>query len=219
LLQLPSVAQSSPSKDVQALQQAGRVYVGHGNGCFHLRHIRVRKLLDDGTLGLLLGGTSVIGFGRAEAADVGWALGDQIVEVNSHSVSSIDEFLDQFALAQLDGFPIDFGVLRQEDLGDCETSQDCLEDFFSTNNFMDLAGQIKSKMPILGVGESAPACDQQESGVYTGPAAENPYIQALKKRRDDLSCGVADWSHGVAESLAARCNTKIEWPRQPDART
>jgi len=179
--------------------------------------VQVDKLLEDGTLGLLLHGTSVVGFCSAEAEAFGWAVGDQIVEINSQRVAVFDEFLDHFMAAQEEGFPIDFSVLRREadDPDESKHAEGALEDFFSATNFLDLAGQMQQKfgaMPAFaednGPQTSAlPADDGDGQCFHSESITENPYIQALRKRRSELFRSAEGWSND-AESLAAKLATQ-----------
>ena len=169
--------------------------------CFRLRHVQIEALLKDGTLGLLLHGTSVVGFCSEEVADQGWLVGDQIVEINGKRVSAFDEFLERFVTAQEEGFPIVFSVLRRETPEVPET-KDPLDSFFNQTQFADLANQLKNKfgpqpkkVPTL-----QPASSFGETSIL-----ENPYIQALRKRRSELSRSPEGWSEDYqAQSLAAK---------------
>ncbi|CAK9013479.1 unnamed protein product [Durusdinium trenchii] len=174
--------------------------------CFRLRHVRIKSLLPDGTLGLLLHGTSVVGFCSEDVAEHGWLVGDQIVEINGHRISAFDEFLERFLAAQVQGFPIVFSVLRRE----LETSAsgvpegpaaDPLEHFFSETDFGDLADQLKNKFP-----PQKAASTSTSSPPFPESILENPYIQALRKRRSELSRSPEGWSEegGELRSLAAK---------------
>eukprot|EP00933_Yihiella_yeosuensis_P007668 TRINITY_DN11280_c0_g1_i1.p1 TRINITY_DN11280_c0_g1~~TRINITY_DN11280_c0_g1_i1.p1 ORF type:complete len:469 (-),score=90.76 TRINITY_DN11280_c0_g1_i1:194-1600(-) len=186
---------------------------------FKLRQIQVEGLLEDGTLGLLLHGTSVVGFCAEGASENGWAVGDQIVEINGNRVSVFDEFLEKFLSAQVQGFPITFSVLRRENGGEeaLETGEDDpLDSFFSNTNFVDLAGQLKHKF------RASPAPPEMMSGpdMAAGPQrreeaiTENPYIQALRRRRSELSRSTEGWTDASGtisdgtDSLAARLATE-----------
>lgn len=181
------------------------------SGCFRLRQIRVDALLQDGTLGLLLHGTSIVGFCAPEAEKVGWAVGDQIVEVNGQRIALFDEFLEKFVAAQEQGFPIEFSVLRRECVEEQELSEDALDSFFSGTNFVDLAGQLQQKF-----GNFSPARDaqsnlgtprSQDTQVQNESITENPYIQALRKRRDELRQTTEKWADG-SYTLASRLATE-----------
>ncbi|CAJ1340208.1 unnamed protein product [Effrenium voratum] len=163
--------------------------------CFRLRQVSVEALLQDGTLGLLLHGTSVVGFCSEDAATHGWRVGDQIVEINGRRVAAFEEFLERFLAAQLQGFPITFSVLRRE-IPDDE-GKDPLDNFFNETKFVDLASQLKNKF-----GSSEP----RKAPSPTGESImENPYIQALRKRRSELSRSPEGWSdEGEYPSLAAQ---------------
>merc|ERR1719199_1285214 len=131
------------------LSKSSRLDDGDSQGCFHVRHVEVTELLEDNTLGLLLHGTSVVGFCSSRAEQAGWRVGDQIVEVNGQRVGSFDEFLECFVQSQSQhGLPIDFSVLRRELRplsGEADEAEDALESFFSATNFVDLAGQLQRK--------------------------------------------------------------------------
>eukprot|EP00927_Polykrikos_kofoidii_P015325 TRINITY_DN16796_c0_g2_i1.p1 TRINITY_DN16796_c0_g2~~TRINITY_DN16796_c0_g2_i1.p1 ORF type:complete len:659 (+),score=118.14 TRINITY_DN16796_c0_g2_i1:50-2026(+) len=187
-------------------------------GFFRLRHVRIDSLLQDGTLGLLLHGTSIVGFCSHQAEDMGWCVGDQIVEVNGERVTLFDEFLDHFMSAQEQGFPIDFGVLRREVAEVTkEVHQDAevaLEKFFGATSLFDLAGQLQEKFGF-GEGEASQNaetdrlgedCDSVEQGNES--ITENPYIQALRKRRNELYRSAEGWTTEVTESLASRLATE-----------
>eukprot|EP00931_Biecheleriopsis_adriatica_P032961 TRINITY_DN19173_c0_g1_i1.p1 TRINITY_DN19173_c0_g1~~TRINITY_DN19173_c0_g1_i1.p1 ORF type:complete len:351 (+),score=78.63 TRINITY_DN19173_c0_g1_i1:85-1137(+) len=184
---------------------------GTGGECFHVRQVKIDALLDDGTLGLLLHGTSIIGFCSEAASHFGWLVGDQIVEVNGQSISAFEEFLEKFMAAQAQGFPIHFGVLRREVTAKDEFN-DPLEGFFSQTNFVDLADQLRSKFGSTPRGKHSLAaainsqarngCEDQE---------DNPYIQALRQRRSELCRNTEDWMDETGcQSLAARMATERE---------
>jgi len=194
-------------------RQASDVSDESGNaGSFRLRQVRVHELLEDGTLGLLLHGTSVVGFCSSQADSAGWAVGDQIVEVNGHRVAMFDEFIDRFVSAQEDGFPIEFSVLRREqEVEETEGAEDALEGFFSATNFVDLAGQLQKKFAGTSMGQAPmpnPPPIPEEDSMQFESITENPYIQALRKRRTELCRNAEGWASEVAESLAARLATQ-----------
>ena len=176
--------------------------------CFRLRHVRIKSLLPDGTLGLLLHGTSVVGFCSEDVAEHGWLVGDQIVEINGHRISAFDEFLERFLAAQVQGFPIVFSVLRRE----LETSAsgvpegpaaDPLEHFFSETDFGDLADQLKNKFP-----PQKAASTSTSSPPFPESILENPYIQARKGQGVGKGWkGKGGWKrrHGVAVILERGC--------------
>ncbi|CAE7480316.1 XI-B [Symbiodinium pilosum] len=169
--------------------------------CFRLRHVRVEALLQDGTLGLLLHGTSVVGFCSEEANSHGWLVGDQIVEINGKRVAAFDEFLEQFLAAQVQGFPITFSVLRRE--APEALDEDPLESFFKEMDFVELAGRLKNKF-----GGSPSKVELASTGISAGDAIlENPYIQALRRRRTELSKSPEGWSDD-GMSLAAKMATE-----------
>jgi len=173
--------------------------------CFRLRHVQVESLLEDGTLGLLLHGTSVVGFCSDDAAAHGWLVGDQIVEINGQRVGAFDEFLERFLAAQVKGFPISFSVLRRE-VPDPAKEEDPLESFFTETNFVDLEQRLQKKFG----GNSEPkskATELAELGGSSDAILENPYIQALRRRRNELSKSPEGWSD-ECQSLAARMATE-----------
>ncbi|CAE7697077.1 XI-B [Symbiodinium necroappetens] len=151
--------------------------------CFRLRHVRVEALLQDGTLGLLLHGTSVVGFCSEEAASHGWFVGDQIVEINGKHVAAFDEFLEQFLAAQVQGFPIVFSVLRRE-APEETPDEDPLESFFSEIDFVDLAGRLKKKF-----GGSPGKAELASTGSSGDAILENPYIQAKRRITSTATAG------------------------------
>lgn len=172
--------------------------------CFRLRHVQIDTLLKDGTLGLLLHGTSVVGFCSEEVADQGWLVGDQIVEINGKRVSAFDEFLERFVAAQVQGFPIVFSVLRREapEAVESPVAKDPLDSFFSEMQFSDLASQLKTK---FGPQPKQVTTFQAASSFGELSILENPYIQALRKRRSELSRSPEGWSEDYqAQSLAAK---------------
>eukprot|EP00931_Biecheleriopsis_adriatica_P088056 TRINITY_DN62447_c0_g1_i1.p1 TRINITY_DN62447_c0_g1~~TRINITY_DN62447_c0_g1_i1.p1 ORF type:complete len:363 (+),score=71.52 TRINITY_DN62447_c0_g1_i1:109-1197(+) len=175
------------------------------NECFRLRQVNVDGLLQDGTLGLLLHGTSVVGFCSDEAAEFGWLVGDQIVEVNGQRVGVFDEFLEKFLAAQVAGFPILFSVLRREAANSAEEElEDPLESFFSQTDFVDLVDQMKNKFGTTPEGEQALAA-AMEGETSDDSILDNPYIQALVKRRTELSRSSEDWIDDTGcQSLPAR---------------
>lgn len=183
-------------------------------GCFRLRRVSIAALLSDGTLGLLLHGTTIVGFCCSEAEEAGWAIGDQIVEVNGRRVSLFDEFLDRFGQAQDDGFPIEFSVLRRETAlaGDEETNADnALDAFFSGTNFADLAGQMQAKFGGLNCSDANEGdCMNALSNDQYQSIIENPYIQALRRRRGELHRSTKGWrdAEGDSPTMAARLATE-----------
>lgn len=196
-----------PLLEDRLLPDADELSAGSTAYSFRLRQVKVDGLLQDGTLGLLLHGTSVVGFCSEEAADNGWTVGDQIVEINGQRVVAFDDFLERFLAAQVEGFPIAFSVLRKEASAQAETAEeadeDPLENFFSETNFVDLAGQLQSKFST-GHGKAPSAADEGEDAI-----TENPYIQALRKRRTELSRSTEGWSDDHdSQSLAARLATE-----------
>lgn len=210
-----TAATASPSseagKDEPSEDDEGTDADAPAGGCFRLRQIRVHALLQDGTLGLLLHGTSIVGFCSAEAEKVGWAIGDQIVEVNGQRIALFDEFLEKFVAAQEQGFPIDFSVLRRECVEEQELSEDALDSFFSGTNFVDLAGQLQQKFgnfsPAREVQSNMGTPRSQDTQVQNESITENPYIQALRKRRDELRFTTEKWADG-SYTLASRLATE-----------
>lgn len=198
-----------PLLEDRLLPDGGELSAGSTVYSFRLRHVKVHGLLQDGTLGLLLHGTSVVGFCSEEAAENGWTVGDQIVEINGQRVVAFDDFLERFLAAQVEGFPIAFSVLRKEPSTEVESAEesdeDPLESFFSETNFVDLAGQLQSKFGSgTGQGKVSSAADEGEDAI-----TENPYIQALRKRRTELSRSTEGWSDDHdSQSLAARLATE-----------
>lgn len=180
--------------------------------CLKLRHIVISELAEDGTLGLFMNGTSIVGFSSPSATDVGWFVGDQIVEVNGSRVANFHEFLDLFRQAQSLGFPILFTVLRREQQHEVieETAEGAIENLFNEHSFTEIAGQLqdtfKSQRPIPG---------PLQRGEYKpyDPIFDNPYVQALRQRRSDLMRSSAGWwkqdeSDELGSSLAARMATE-----------
>lgn len=191
---------------------------------YHLRHVTVTELLSDGSLGLLLNGTSVVGFRHHEVKEFGWAADDQIVELNGVAISSFEDFLEQFSVAREAGCPMYFAVLRREysdgiqndDAGIESILQDiALESFLSSNNFWDLSGRLERKscaahLPCDSASSfSTNLPDEYSSGSHViAPITENPYIQCLRQRRDELFRSAEGWRTEVAESLASRLATE-----------
>lgn len=194
--------------------------------CLRLRQVEVSELAEDGTLGLYMHGTSVVGFSGVAADIAGWVVGDQIVEVNGARVSAFSDFLDRFAEAQEAGFPMVFTVLRrelQEDLGE-DAAQGAIESFFSGHTFMEIAGQLQNKFKTP-LAPDSPSDRRQNEGKRNGgnlkldsvlhdPVFDNPYVQALRRRRSDLMRSSAGWwRQGDADdmddsSLASRLATQ-----------
>lgn len=196
--------------------------------CFRLRKVLVHQLLEDGTLGLLLHSTSVVGFCSPAAEAHGWILGDQIVEINSRRVAVFDEFLDQFLAAQEEGFPIEFSVLRKEtapaeaEPTDGAAAEGALDSFFSDTDFGDLAGQLQRKFGAAAMlpKEASRASNTSRSNPGADDAdgdgqlprcdsiTENPYIQALRKRRSELLKSSEGWTQEESDTLATRLATQ-----------
>jgi len=199
------------------LSKQNRLDEGDAQGCFHVRHVEVNELLEDNTLGLLLHGTSVVGFCSSRAEQAGWRVGDQIVEVNGQRVGSFDEFLDCFVRCQAEtGLPIDFSVLRREQRQNSETdeAEDALENFFNATNFVDLAGQLQKKFGSSW-DRNGNAGDEDYGQILRSESMsilENPYIQALKRRRDELLLSTEGWTGAVgtppSASIASRLATR-----------
>lgn len=194
---------------------------GEAQGCFHVRHVEVTELLEDNTLGLLLHGTSVVGFCSSRAEAAGWRVGDQIVEVNGQRVGSFDEFLERFVESQVEnGLPIDFSVLRREQrpaAGEVDEAEDALENFFSATNFVDLAGQLQRKFGSTSERERNQSFSDEEGfgqiiRSESMSILENPYIQALRRRRDELFLSTEGWTGAVgtpaSASIASRLATR-----------
>jgi hypothetical protein len=96
----PRLQQLAGMPSPMDVSKQNRLDEGDSQGCFHVRHVEVSELLEDNTLGLLLHGTSVVGFCSSKAEQAGWRVGDQIVEVNGQRVGSFDEFLECFVQSQ-----------------------------------------------------------------------------------------------------------------------
>jgi len=203
------------------------------HGCFRIRRVHVRELQYDGTLGLLLHGTSIVGFRTTKAREAGWAVSDQIVKVNARRVSTFDEFLESFAFAQAEGFPIIFSVLRRED-SYCEPeTEDALEKFFSTTDFANLAGELQRRCagqpPPKAREEEAqqvpPQAPPPQAAIFTARSviggagsigddnlANNPYVMALNRRREEqlqsnegwISCSFEEADGSIPSRLATR---------------
>jgi len=204
-----------------------------GAGCFHLHHVLVQRLEKDDTLGILLHGTSVVGVRTALASEAGWRRGDQIVEVCGHRVTTFDEFLEFFFAAQERGLPMSFGVLRRqssEELG--AVSEAFVDGFLTKTNVQDLAGLMRAKFGTGHAMRRPPTpCSARSQNKrmpprcgaafeFQNPTAvpgkegkcvtENPYIQALKQRREEFfnsSEGAWAPSDGL-EPLAAQLATR-----------
>lgn len=218
-------------EDTVGAGQAAREDTGYADilpsssrGKFRLRRVVVDALHADNTLGLLLHGTSVVGFRIAEAQDAGWCQGDQIVEVNEQRVRTYDEFLERFRHAQReDGFPIVFSVLRREDPCEAgETAEDTLQNFFSNTDFANLNGQLLQRWgtplevpesPSNGAVDAAapsvislgPPVDPPTSANDASAAtnsAENPFVQALNNRRDALFRSSEGWAKWADDDFA-----------------
>lgn len=171
-----------------------------GDECLRLRHVLVDKLLEDHTLGLLLQGTCIVGFCSPQAEGCGWLVGDQIVEINGQRVTVFEEFIDRFREAQEQGFPIDFSVLRCEfvDAARAE-AEEALDSFFNDTKLTDIAGLMQRKFGATPVPRESLAETSAEPLVHhweeedSEAITENPYIQALRKRREDLSKAADGW--------------------------
>jgi hypothetical protein len=152
-----------------------------------------------------------VGFCSDMAEEMGWCIADQIVEVNTQRVSSFDEFLDRFIAAQQQGFPIDFSVLRKELAENAqEGAENALDHFFGGTSVATIVGQLQSKFSAevgsqfddaakAGYGKQAPGSES---------VVENPYIKALRKRRNELLSSAEGWATDVADSLASRLATQ-----------
>jgi hypothetical protein len=190
--------------------------------CFRLRHVLVDRLLEDGTLGLLLHGTSIVGFCAPQAEDFGWSIGDQIVEVNGHRTVTFDDFFDRFVAAQEKGMPIDFSVLRRE-VVDEAGAEETLDSFLGATKMRDLAGLLRKKFGPNSLSREAEGMappSTMSADADKGPVdsclsrsesiTENPYIQALRKRRDDLFKTAEGWilDEGCNASIAVQLATQ-----------
>jgi len=223
---------SRPQRYVAAVSTGARAADG-GVGCFHVHHIRLQTLEKDDTLGILLHGTSVVGVRTALAGEAGWRRGDQIVEVNGRRVTTFDEFLDSFFAAQERGPPISFGVLRRHSIEEPGAGSEAFVDGFLTKtNVKDLAGLMREKFgagsnlrrpptPCSARGQNQripPRCGTASARAAVTAAsskegnydAENPYIQALKQRRQEfLNSSEGGWASGDGtEPLAAQLATR-----------
>mmetsp|Transcript_100978 Transcript_100978/g.200604 ORF Transcript_100978/g.200604 Transcript_100978/m.200604 type:complete len:356 (-) Transcript_100978:165-1232(-) len=222
LAAVAAIAQATPDhRNEGCLSEAGQSPELNGK-CFHLRHVVVDRLLEDGTLGLLLHGTSIVGFCTPQAEDFGWSIGDQIVEVNGHRTVTFDDFFDRFVAAQEKGLPIDFSVLRREAVDEAGT-ENALDGFFGATKMRDLAGALRKKFGTSSLSREAEGMTPSS----TTPAeadkgsvdsclsrsesiTENPYIQALRKRRDDLFKTAEGWiiDEGGTASIAVQLATQ-----------
>lgn len=225
-----AAAAAAEAVALAAVEQAQR---GEGPACYRLRLIRVHRLLEDGTLGLLLHSTTVVGFCNAAVEDYGWVIADQIVEINGHRVTNFDEFLDRFLAGQDQGFPIDFSVLRREalrgppgsaadewaaldDTG-AASAEGTLDSFLAETELGDILGQLQQKFgQATHHGEGlSPAMSGLQSDDGDGhfmrcdSITENPYIQALRKRRSELLQSSEGWER-FDESLPSRLATQRE---------
>jgi len=195
---------SCPTEDCV---EAERVALSMSNdrGYFRLRHVFVQTLQDDGTLGLLLHGTSIVGFRSAQAEQPGWCVGDQIVEINKRRASNFEEFLESFNEAQMvDGFPIEFSVLRREDFCTSQpAAENVLEEFFNTTEFSSLACQLQ-KQTLQAISQTlVEQGTEAGDGIFSSrinstfsngnQVMENPYIHALNRRRDAFSHTSDGW--------------------------
>eukprot|EP00928_Gymnodinium_smaydae_P035945 TRINITY_DN25207_c0_g1_i1.p1 TRINITY_DN25207_c0_g1~~TRINITY_DN25207_c0_g1_i1.p1 ORF type:complete len:423 (+),score=71.79 TRINITY_DN25207_c0_g1_i1:127-1269(+) len=176
------------------------------SGCYRLRHIDITELMEDGTLGLLLHGTSVVSFCCERAESVGWYVGDQIVQVNGVHVGCFDEFLESFLRAQQKGFPIRFSVLRRESFDESDDGvESALERYLSGPSGNLLAGQLQERLVMSGSEATAGSRDRPDGQSAT---MENPYIQALQQRRQELLRSAEGWATEVNDSLASRLATQ-----------
>lgn len=177
------------------------------------------ELTKDNTLGLLLHGTSVVGFCSPDAEGMGWCVGDQIVEVNGQRVASFDDFLACFQQAREQGLPVDFSVLRREQVAaDAAPAESAIDDFFSAMDISDMAGRLSAARSRGKPDRLEPpggrAVEDEESERYFMPTretsiTENPYIQALRKRREELTRDSDTWTNqefpsSIAAMLASR---------------
>lgn len=179
-------------------------------GCYRLRKVSIDALQNDGTLGLLLHGTSVVGFRCMQAEANGWKKGDQIVEINGRRAGNFDEFQECFRTSQReDGFPITFSVLRREEALDMDetaasNADDALTNFFSTTDFTNLAGQLQKKWGEEAKQKNTASPDSATEKVDKKPLTknpsesnftmDNPYIVALQRRRDALFRSNEGWA-------------------------
>jgi len=229
---------SRPQRYIAAVSTGTRA-ADVGAGCFHVHHILLHRLEKDATLGILLHGTSVVGVRTALASEAGWRRGDQIVEVNGLRVTTFDEFLDSFLAAQERGLPISFGVLRRQPFEELSTSSKELstgseafvDGFLTKTNVKDLAGLMREKFGTGPTRRPPTPCSARSMHQKTPPrcsaacvrppvmgvrgqegscVTENPYIQALKQRREEfLNTSEGGWaSASDPEPLAAQLATR-----------
>eukprot|EP00929_Paragymnodinium_shiwhaense_P005085 TRINITY_DN10655_c0_g1_i1.p1 TRINITY_DN10655_c0_g1~~TRINITY_DN10655_c0_g1_i1.p1 ORF type:complete len:469 (-),score=92.30 TRINITY_DN10655_c0_g1_i1:297-1703(-) len=231
----PRLPTKTPDAGLKAEQQ---LYLRPrpGSRCHCLRYVVVDRLVEDGTLGLLMHGTSIVGFCAVDAEDMGWQRGDQVVEVNRTAVSSFDEFLEAFIAARQGGFPIRFGVLRQEpvtlelasSLGDFNTRDitmlsmlgadvdaaggsipDSIREKLEGNNLTPLSEAL-GVLPDLAV--------SPDVGLSLGEPLEgyesNPYIEALLQRRTELEVDSEGWTACADTSRAASLPSRLATERR-----
>jgi len=118
--------------------------------------------------------------------------------------------------------PIDFSVLRRE-VVDEAGAEEALDGFFGATKMRDLAGLLRKKfgtnslsreaegmtpssaMPAEADKGSTDSCLSRSESI-----TENPYIQALRKRRDDLFKTAEGWiiDEGSTASIAVQLATQ-----------
>lgn len=180
------------------------------SSCFRLREVTVDKPPEEsGDLGLLLSGTIVVAFTCPGAELAGWQMGDQIVKVNGASCVNFEQFLKHFMDAKSAGYPIVFSVLRCELKGGTLNTECDVDEFFDSTNLVELAEQMQTKFGVLkeGLGPYKGAnlnsFDVQLQGFNLSgreSMLENPYIEALRKRRNNLTGCAEGWSSGAYSS-------------------
>jgi len=183
---------------------------------FCLRRVRVDGLPLDGSLGLLLHGTSVVGFSAPGVEDAGWAIGDQIVEVNGEAVASFEEFAAALAAARgVPSCPLGFGVLRRvrgvgavggPAGGGAEAEAEApLRRFLDAADLVDLAAAARRRPAGSSPGscEPGPGAQLPAAAPRGDSIMDNPYIKALQHRRSEL-CRGAETIKDPPGTLAAR---------------
>eukprot|EP00450_Noctiluca_scintillans_P028621 CAMPEP_0194545770 /NCGR_PEP_ID=MMETSP0253-20130528/89662_1 /TAXON_ID=2966 /ORGANISM="Noctiluca scintillans" /LENGTH=375 /DNA_ID=CAMNT_0039392797 /DNA_START=292 /DNA_END=1419 /DNA_ORIENTATION=+ len=182
-----------------------------GRSCFYLRYVVVDTFFAGGSLGLMLTGTAIEGFSECDAKKAGWCIGDQIVEVNGFAVASFDEFMLRFQEEKRGGIKcIRFGVLRREDdeeenSVDTETAGDSLGHFLTRVDLPELASRVQRRDRMSSSVPSSASTDASLGSADPAEIISNPYVQALRKRRDELERSES-WIEGG--SLPAQLATK-----------
>mmetsp|Transcript_72386 Transcript_72386/g.125496 ORF Transcript_72386/g.125496 Transcript_72386/m.125496 type:complete len:776 (+) Transcript_72386:151-2478(+) len=227
---------NSFTNDSTGLRVAGELpQISSGASYFDVQEIEVHEPPEqDGSLGLLLSGNTVVAFTCPEAQAAGWRLGDVIVKVNGRSCEHFNQFVQILAEARNDGFPIVFSVLRCEILQDQLDTECDLDDMVNLTNVVERAEQMQFRPGFLhGAlvdGEKTvlkPSdwrlqgpVDWRLQGLSMSESVfENPYVDALRKRRINLdekhaegwnSCGDMSAREDSRDSLASRLATQRE---------